>query len=44
MWRTHHGLLEACRVAIRHESWSNIGSRETEDEKCESFLFSSSSV
>lgn len=33
MWRTHHGLLGACRVAIKHERWNNIGSRERENEK-----------
>lgn len=31
MWRTHHGLLGACRVAIKHERWSDTGSREREE-------------
>lgn len=41
MWRTHHGLLGACRVAIKHERWNNIGSREIEDEKSVRVFFSS---
>lgn len=33
MWRTHHGLLGACRGAIKRERWRDRGSKEMKRER-----------
>lgn len=31
MWRTHHGLLGACRGAIKRERWRDRGCKRDEE-------------